>query len=219
MKSSSPKRMQKHFNTLQVFATLSLVVISAKPAISSPFLSASSTDANHTRKEELVTLSDLHDAGIALERIKQEAINIYVESTRTTITDASQIDVHDPDSIPAASKGGTPEPPRKDWLVFYVNSLEPIIQLLNYDVDEAKGDGSLVVNGATPKGQWGPLWLDWANHVKSMNDHLSTMVPLFEEAEKNDKAIANQAVSIYNEVTWLEKIRKQAAKLVVESVP
>ena len=225
MKSLSQSGRQKRKITIdtgrRTFSVAFSLSILASLSILPPLCAAvgNSPDTSRIQKEETVTLSELHDAGIALARIKQQAINIYVEATRKEITDPNQLEVCDPTSIPVADKDGAPEPPRKNWLVYYLSSLEPIIQLLNNDADEVKGEGRLLVVRPGPKGEWSPLWVDWANHVKSMNDHLTTMTSYFEEAQKNDKAIATEAVAIFDEANSLEKIRKHACKVVAESVP
>ncbi len=165
-----------------------------------------------------IALTDLYDAGLALARIRQQAIDIYVDTTRAPIKGINIPEIIIPKTIPVSGSHSDIEflPPRRDWLVYSVASMEPLIRFLSDDVSNAESQTKAVMVVDLRKSRLEPCWDAWATHVKSLNDHLTTMLSLFEEAPKNRGSIAEQAVSIFEEVDQLEKIRKNACQIIAE---
>lgn len=181
---------------------------------------------------EEVTLTDLYETALALNQIKEEAIHIYVEATRLPATAADVMHVHYPKHIPIQigtakaqnKKGGAVAndykgclEPRRTWLVFYMASMEPIIEMLGHDVDDVQSGTMHIVIPGTNEKKWTPIWNKWAQKVKEMNEHLNVLLPLFDDAPHNNKPIAEQAVVIYNDAKQLESIRKEACKIIIEA--
>jgi hypothetical protein len=165
-----------------------------------------------------VALTDLYDAGLALARIQQQAIDIYVDTTRTPIKGINIPEIAIPTTIPVSVSHTDLEflPPRRDWLVYSVASMEPLIRFLSDDVTDAKAQTKEAMVVDFRKSKLEPCWGAWATHVKSLNDHLTEMLSLFEEAPKNRESIAAQSVAIFEEVDQLEKIRKSACQIIAE---
>jgi hypothetical protein len=165
-----------------------------------------------------IALTDLYDAGLALARIQQQAIDIYVDTTRTPIKGVNIPEIVIPKTIPVSISQTDLEflPPRRDWLVYSVASMEPLIRFLSNDVSDAEAQTKEMMIVNIRKSKLEPCWNEWAMHVKSLNDHLTTMLSLFEEAQKNRESIAGQSVAIFEEVDQLEKIRKSACQIIAE---
>lgn len=155
-----------------------------------------------------LTLGDLRDAGLALERIRQQAINVYVEARRKPVSPKTAPQLADPREIPIKEMG-THLPPRREWLVFYMGTMEPIIHLLGKDVDDIRNGVHKLVVPEKIKSDFNPHWQEWTSTVEDMNNHLSSLLDLFEEAGTKGDAIAKEAVAIYEDTKKLEHVRRQ----------
>ncbi len=155
-----------------------------------------------------LTLGDLRDAGLALERIRQQAINVYVEARRKPVSPKMAPQLADPRVIPM-KEIGTHLPPRREWLVFYMGTMEPIIHLLGKDVDDIRNGVHKLVVPERIKSDFNPQWEEWTSTVEDMNNHLSSLLDLIEEAGTKGDAIAKEAVAIYEDTKKLEHVRRQ----------
>lgn len=155
-----------------------------------------------------LTLGDLRDAGLALERIRQQAINVYVEARRKPVSPNAQPQLSDPREIPI-KESGTHLPPRREWLVFYMGTMEPIIHLLEKDVEDIKSGVHKLVVPERVKSDFNPQWEEWTACVEDMNHHLTTLLELFDDAGTKGDAIAKEAVAIYDATKRLEHVRRQ----------
>ena len=81
---------------------------------------------------------EINDVAYALQRVRQQAINIYVEAIRKRESPAVTAE------LPALSK--VPEeipkdmtnllPFRQTWLVYFITTLEPLVYLLKQDIKD-----------------------------------------------------------------------------------
>src|SRR6185369_8528219 len=75
-----------------------------------------------------LTLNDVQDAGICLNLIRQQAINIYVEAARTQVTLQSNGEIPEIKTIPISTSAKEFLPARQQWLVYYLGFMEPVIR-------------------------------------------------------------------------------------------
>jgi hypothetical protein len=169
-----------------------------------------STDSaqTHAEKKE-ITLTDLYEVGLALERIKQQSINVYVEATRNSVGPDAPVAIVDPSSIPVNHKSTKYLPPRRDWLVFYMSTMEPIIHLLAVDVQDTQSGVRDIVIPESLKTKIDPIWQSWTAKVADLNNRLTKLLELIDDAPKNNVPIAQEAIGIFEDVKQLESLRRE----------
>src|SRR5262249_22361596 len=72
---------------------------------------------------EALSLTDLNDTAILLRFIKEQAIYIYEEAARVSVSVNASPDYKPPTSIPVDLKVKKFLPARQQWLVFYVGTM------------------------------------------------------------------------------------------------
>lgn len=171
------------------------------------------------RKETVQeVLSDLRDARLCLAQVKQQAVNVFMEATRTEMTPAEPALEHTPELISAKMINTKSKfvPPRKEWLVFYVNTLEPTIHLLCEDLKDV--DANHERYPAEFSKVLRPMWAPWRDDVLSINKSLDEMQELIGQEQDTNVPLAKVALDIYTKVSDLEKVRYNAAKAVRDVV-
>lgn len=162
-------------------------------------------------------LSDLRDTRLSLGQVKQQAVNLFLEATRPELTTEAKLIEHSPQTITDAMyiAGKKYQEPRKEWLVFYINTLEPILQLLNEDLKDAEENGLRLPDGMDKKIT--PLWKPWKQEVIGINKAMDDLQEQIGQ-ENNNAALAKTALTIFNQVSKLEKIRYQAAQVCLTEI-
>jgi hypothetical protein len=217
-RSKNTIRQPKSLATALLFVGISTVFL-LRPATASdlsPNATVGTPSCSRLLEVEQITLADLYDTGLALFRIRQQAVNTYIEATRSPINGSNLPEITDPSTIPVSHENNNFLPARRDWLVCYVATMEPLIRMLANDVKGACASAQEVMLPTLCKSQWEPCWNEWATHVKLLNDHLTSLLAAAEDEHIENAAIANESVAIFEEVEKLEKIRKKAARLVAE---
>jgi hypothetical protein len=157
---------------------------------------------------EEITLNDVRDAALILDYIRRQAISIYEEAARPDVDlNASPIlvELH---SIPQSPLPAKVLPARQEWLVFYLGTMETVIRQLAREVAELETGTKEVTISDQLKQTLTPLWEQWATRVTALNKHLDELVPLFDNAARNNTAIQKVAVSIYDDTNGLEETRR-----------
>lgn len=167
-------------------------------------------------KEQLkpeAMLSDLRDTRLSVGQVKQQAINLFLEATRTVIKPGSQALHVSPTSISAAmySEKAKYLEPRKDWLIYYMNTLEPIIQLLTDDIHDVDTNARVVP--ANIEAKINPIWKTWKDDIISINKSLDEMQELIGQNSGTNVPLAKTALSIYQRAQNIEKMRYRAFEL------
>lgn len=168
----------------------------------------------------VLTLDDLKDVGICLLQIKYQAIFAYLEATRKELQADMPPQLLAPDAVAVVPVSTDDKflPCRRDWLVFFIGTMEPVIHLMDHDVQECqKGEYQLEIPKAD-KQQVDILWQEWASGVKDLNAALDRVNDLLNDGATNNKAIADQTVAIYNTEKKLEDIRETVHHLVQDSL-
>jgi hypothetical protein len=166
------------------------------------------------RSDEL-TLGDLRDSGIALNQIRQEAINIFLEATRTQCDKTTRSELIIPNSITekdleVANKANSYQAPRPEWLFYYVGTMEPIISMLSQDVHNVKAGLSKMLVPASTLDKLQPHWNEWITGIADINKELTEISKLIDSAEPSNAALAKHAAAMYHLTEKLEHTRQKA---------
>lgn len=166
-------------------------------------------DKEQLKPEEM--LSDLRDTRLSVGQVKQQAINLFLEATRVVVKPGDSALHFSPSEISASmiSEKKKYLPPRKDWLVFYMNTLEPIIQLLTDDINDVDTNGRTSVP-PNIEAKINPLWKTWQADVRAINKSLDEMQELIAPESGTNIALARTALDIYKKAVDLEKVRYRA---------
>src|SRR5579883_464809 len=78
-------------------------------------------------------LGRLRDWGLNIRQIKQQALNLYLEATRTEPSPNEGPDLNVPSEIPKSEKLDLSKclPPRPEWIAYYLNSMEPLAEFIH----------------------------------------------------------------------------------------
>jgi hypothetical protein len=169
-------------------------------------------DKEQLKPEEM--LSDLRDTRLSVGQVKQQAINLFLEATRVVVKPGDSALHFNPNEISAAmiSEKKKYLPPRKDWLVFYMNTLEPIIQLLTDDINDVDTNGRTSVP-PNIESKINPLWKTWQADVRAINKSLDEMQELIGPDSDTNLPLARTALDIYKKAVDLEKVRYRAYEI------
>ena len=177
------------------------------------------SDAEQMAPEAM--LSDLRDTRLTLTQLRQQSVNLFLEVTRRTMT------VNDAplEQSPAAISAEMLDPkqkylaPRKEWLLLYINTLEPIVHLLCEDINDVDTNGRKVSKAFEQR--INPLWADWRENVLSINkslDQVHGSLPVGDEEESagSNVVIAKAALDIFQRAEELERIRYRVVVASIE---
>ncbi|MFA7335615.1 MAG: hypothetical protein WC028_02435 [Candidatus Obscuribacterales bacterium] len=166
-------------------------------------------------------LSDLRDTRLTLNQLKQQAVNLFLEATRTRMTVSDAPVEQSPTAISLSMFDSKAKylAPRKEWLVLYVNTLEPIVHLLSEDINDVDTNGRSV--SRVIEERINPLWNTWRDQVILINkslDQVQGSMPVGDEEESADSnsVIAKAALDMFQRAEELEKVRYRAALILIE---
>lgn len=205
------------------------VIAASTPATSAPQAKAPATglllkkrtasDAEQMSPECM--LSDLRDTRLSLNQLKQQAINLFLEATRISMTVDDAPVEQSPTSISLQMFDANKKylAPRKEWLVLYVNTLEPIVHLLSEDINDVDPNGRSV--SKVIEERINPLWNTWRDQVIAINkslDQVQGSLPVGDDEESADSntVIAKAALDMFQRAEELEKVRYRAALILIE---
>ena len=166
-------------------------------------------------KDDEINLNGLRDVGLALRLVRQQAVNIYLESTRMQVKINGSPDTVKPEKISdrTIDRSARYLPPRVEWLVYYVGTMEPIIHLLKEDLKILRGKDKWVY---VPKGseeKLKPLFNAWTRDVGELDEHLTAISDLIGKPDKNVE-IAKESVDLIEVTDRLDQDRKRAFKII-----
>ena len=163
-------------------------------------------------------VDDINDLGYALQRIRQQAINIYIEALRKPDSLAVTADLSPMTRVPAELPKDTSNllPFRRPWLVYFITTLEPLVHLLKEDVKQFdQGSREIDVLPETRKAIE-PLIQEWAIGVKNLDQELVAATALIDDADKNNIELAKIASSLDHDVSKMEKLRDRCFAIVAK---
>lgn len=173
-----------------------------------------------------ISLNDLEDRGIALQQIEQQAINIYREAARVKLGPDASPNVPEIKSIPYELQSKELLPPQRQWLKFYLGSLEPVVRRLAAEVgtfpaelnqgipagyDKMSGAYWTGLNPGIPAEYdktFGTYWKAWGAGVNQLTEHLEELLQLIDDSVLSHAKIQQVAVSVYKDGENLEQLRK-----------
>ncbi len=161
-------------------------------------------------------LMELRDFRLCLTQLKQQSVNLFQEATRTMKAEEDTSIETTPNVVTASMLDENTQylPPRKEWLVFYVNTLEPIVGLLCEDAKDSDTNGQSYSKEIEVRVN--PLWKSWKNDVAEINHQLDKIQELIAEDSASNIPLAKAAIAIYNYAANLEKARYKAALIFKE---
>lgn len=175
---------------------------------SSPAIAADDALTKVPDAQEELTLNDVRDVGMILNYIRRQAISIYEEAARPNVDVTYGASVRELQTIPEAKLPAKVLPPRQEWLVFYLGTMETAIRQLVQEVADIDKGTSKITASKRLETTFTPLYEQWASQVKDLNHHLDELVPLFDQSDKNGPELQRIAVAIYNDTNKLEDIRR-----------
>ncbi len=187
-----------------------------QPSVSSP---AEVSEENAKASSDL-PLDNMQDIAYVLQRIRQQAINIYVECTRKPVK-RYDLDIASLSKMPTAplENPSVYLPLRKAWLVFFVGTMEPLVQILNEHlkhIDE-RTKQSRLPSQCLP--QWCQIVAEWKNSIKELNAELTICADLVNDSEPCNIKVAKSARSINCQVNQLDSILHRASKFLHNNLP
>ncbi|CAN5522382.1 hypothetical protein BH11CYA1_BH11CYA1_03440 [soil metagenome] len=177
------------------------------------------SDAEQMAPEAM--LSDLRDTRLSLTQLRQQSVNLFLEVTRPRMT-VNDTPLEQSPSVISASMFDANKKylaPRKEWLVLYINTLEPIVHLLCEDINDVDTNGRKVTKAFEQR--INPLWANWRENVLSINkslDQVQGSLPVGDDDESADtnSTIAKAALDIFQRAEELEKIRYRVVLASIE---
>jgi len=100
-------------------------------------------------------------------------------------------------------------PPRKEWLVFYMNTLEPLVQLLTEDLADVDTNERTVPPAIETR--INPLWKTWKADVLQFNKLLDQVQEAIGDPTGGNVALAKASVTIFDQAEELESVRYKVA--------
>jgi len=206
------------------------IIVSMLVAIMQPFAIASDTKTMATSQQSDVTkapgvseenakissdlaVENMQDVAYVLQRIREQAINIYVEATRKPVKgyDLNVVSLSKMPTNPLESQSCY-LPLRKAWLVFFIGTMEPLVQILNEHVKhiDEKTKQRHLSSECIPK--WCAIASDWKNSIKKLNNQLNICAAFVNDDAPMNVEVAKSAKSIDEEVTELDRILHRASK-------
>ena len=176
-------------------------------------------EKNAKASSDLV-LDNIQDVAYTLQRIRQQAINIYVECTRKPVN-RYELNIVSLCSVPSTplESPSVYLPLRKAWLVFFIGTMEPLVQILNEHlkhVDERTKQRHIPEKYLP---EWQGIVSEWKSTIKQLNEQLDVCAALVNDPEPCNIKVAKSARSIDYQVTQLNRILHRASKFLHDNLP
>lgn len=204
-----------------IFATVMLLVATAiQPfALASENTPIESGSQTSTTNGDL-TLDNLQDVAYTLQRIRQQAINVYVECTRKPVKhyELSLVSLCTVPSTQLESPNAY-LPLRKAWLVFFIATMEPLVQILTEHVKyiDERTKQRHIPSKYLP--EWQGMVDEWKTAIKQLNEQLDVCAALMNDPEPCNIKVAESARSIDQQVAQLDNLLKRGSKFLHDKVP
>jgi hypothetical protein len=211
---------QKKLALLAVAMTLS--VTTAQPFAMGSEVSSKATGgkvASATAGSSM-QMDDIQDVAFTLQRIRQQAINVYVEATRKKVQHY-ELNIPSLSSMPTAPLEDQSAylPLRKGWLVFFIGTMEPLVQILN---EHLKRLDERTAQSGMPS-QYLPEWQgivkDWKSAIQGLNDQLNVCASLVDDSSSGNVEVAKAAKSIDSQISALDNVLQKASNFLQDKMP
>jgi hypothetical protein len=167
-----------------------------------------------------LAIDSMRDIAYVLQRIRQQAINIYIECTRKPVKryDLNIVSLSKMPTTPLESPS-VYLPLRKAWLAFFIGTMEPLVQILNEHlkhIDERTKQSHLP-SECLPR--WCQIVSEWKNSIKELNAELTVCADLVNDSSPCNIEVAKSARSIDRQVTKLDSILHRASRFWHDNLP
>lgn len=204
------------------FAVLSTALIlpasATEEKLDSAIAQAETLSDEQMEKEFALPLDNLEDIGYTLQRVQQQAIDLYVEATRkrreAKVLSKSIIIPHE-----KLQAEGYYQPLRKAWLVFFVGTMEPLVQLLVHDVHDIEEHLSEVKIVRGKQKQFDQVYAQWRQAITGINHHLDVLAEQIQAPNPSNIIVANEARAIDLEIAKAMQLRLKAYDILAEAGP
>ncbi len=218
---------------LTVFATaITILVAAAQPfafASDSATMATSSqtnaTTASQAREEDVrangdLAVDNIQDIAYTLQRIRQQAINIYIESTRKPVKhfELNIVSLSSMPTTPLESQSAY-LPLRKAWLVFFIGTMEPLVQILNEHVKHLDERTKQKHMTSQCLADWQVIVSEWKKTIKQLNEQLDVCAALVDDCAPQNVEVAKSARSIDDQITQLDSILHKGSKFLQDNLP
>jgi len=172
--------------------------------------------SSSAREQRTLTLDDVRDTGLTLQQIKDEAVHIYMESARKPVAPDADPKLPEPRVLVAKDFPIDKSclPVRREWIAFFVSSMEPIVHLLVEDINAVERDTKKLVLPNGDEAKASEDWQEWSQAIKDLNADLDKMTDILNSDKMNNKSIGEQALAIYATAQKAEDTRVKVHKLV-----
>ncbi|MDP3510624.1 MAG: hypothetical protein Q8T09_21845 [Candidatus Melainabacteria bacterium] len=181
-----------------------------------PETKAETLSDEQMEKQFALPLDNLEDIGYTLQRVQQQAIDLYVEATRkrreTKVLSKSLVIPHE-----KLQAEGYYQPLRKAWLVFFVGTMEPLVQLLVHDVHDIEEHLSEVKIVRGKQKQFDQVYAQWRQAITAINRHLDVLTEQIQATSPSNIVVANEARAIDLEIGKAMQLRLKAYDILAEA--
>jgi hypothetical protein len=143
------------------------------------------------------------------------AKSIYMEVTRKPVPASASPHIEDLKLIKSGNIDAACmyEPIRPEWIEFYVGTMEPMVHLLQADLDSTKSGARKLLVPRGKKAEFQENVNEYDDCLKQVNDHVTQIFESRGDSHSN-VAIAREAVKLYEVTERMESIRKRAFNLI-----
>lgn len=208
--------------TLLIMTTQPFAIATDEASIASSSPSAPEAgDENAKASGDLaVANTNIEDVAYTLQRIRQQAINIYIESTRKPVKryELNIVSLSTMPTTPLESQSAY-LPLRKAWLALFIGTMEPLVQILN---EHIKHLGEKTEQSHLPSqylADWQGMVSEWTSAIKQLNDQLDICASLANDSSPGNVEVAKAARSIDYQVTQCDSILRRASKFLQDNLP
>jgi hypothetical protein len=196
---------------------LNATAFADQPPASTP--SKPEADPNSSSQVQLVgrtihaDLNELRDLGLNIRQIKQQALSLYIEATRTDLSPNDGPELNVPSAIPKSTMTNIDYskclPPRSEWVAYFLNTIEPLTQFIQ---GRLKTYVSSKVSVLVPKGtstELKPLRADILTILRKLGSDLDSLHDIFEGDTISNKQLVEVSREIYDDATAYEDLRQR----------
>jgi hypothetical protein len=155
----------------------------------------------------VMSLDDIQDVANTLQHIRHKAIGIFEEATRKKVT---HFDVNrlQSDSMPKTTFEDSKYylPLRKGWLAYFIGTMEPLVNILNTQLNHVDEMAKRHAIPAAKMPEWHDIVTDWTNAVHDLDKQLDRCAQLLDEPSPGNVEVAKSAQAIDRQVSVLQDI-------------
>jgi hypothetical protein len=157
-------------------------------------------------------LDDMHDVGYILQLIRQQAVDIYAESTQRKDDKSGSLAPLTTIPHQALADQSEYKPLRKAWIVFFIGTMEPLLGLLQEAFREVKSGEVILKVPQKKSAELIALESQVGECLASMNNHLNKCAAVLDSDEVGNVIVAQEAEGIAADASKAEEIRQKTVK-------